>query len=208
MGLPEMFGRKKRDLFNQIIDRIRQRSLSWSSRFLSTTGKTTMLKYVLASMPTYTMSCFKLTASLCKKIQSALTRFWWDYSADKKKICWIAWSKMAKTKKEGGLGFKDITNFNDALLAKVSWHILQSPSCLSAKILLGKYCRASIFLDYSVTASSSHNWRGICTGKDLIKSHMGKVIGSGSDSLVWNEPWLSLSASTTPMSPHLNNTNQ
>lgn len=28
LGLPEMFGRKKRDLFNQIIDIIRQRSLS------------------------------------------------------------------------------------------------------------------------------------------------------------------------------------
>jgi len=114
LGLPEMFGRKKRDLFNQIIDKIRQRSLSWSSRFLSTAGKTTMLKSVLASMPTYTMFCFKLHVSLCKSIQSALTRFRWDSSTDKKKMCWIAWSKMAKTKKEGGLGFNDITNFNDA----------------------------------------------------------------------------------------------
>ena len=56
LGLPEMFGRKKRDLFNQIIDRIRQRSLSWSSLFLSNEGKTTMLKSVLALMLTYTMS--------------------------------------------------------------------------------------------------------------------------------------------------------
>jgi hypothetical protein len=63
----KMFGRKKRDLFNQIVDRIRQRSLSWSSRFLSTAGKTTMLKSVLASMPTYTMSCFKLLVSLVRE---------------------------------------------------------------------------------------------------------------------------------------------
>ena len=87
LGLPEMFGRKKRDIFNQIIDRIRQRSLSWSSRFLSAAGKTTMLKSVLAAMPSYTMSCFKLPGSLCKRIQSALTRFWWDSSVDKKKMC-------------------------------------------------------------------------------------------------------------------------
>ena len=203
LGLPKMFGRKKRDLFNQIVDRIRQRSLSWSSRFLSTAGKTTMLKSVLASMPTYTMSCFKLLVSLCKRIQSALTHFWWDSSADKKKMCWIAWSKMAKNKKEGGLGFKDITNFNDALLAKLSWRIVQSPSCVLVRILLGKYCRTSSFLDCSVTAASSHGWRGICTGKDLIKSQLGKVIGSGLDTLVWNEPWLSLSTSSTPMGPAL-----
>lgn len=81
LGLPEMFGRKKKDMFNLIIDRIRQRSLSWSSKFLSTAGKATMLKSVLAAMPTYTMSCFKIPGSPSKRIQSALTRFWWDSSA-------------------------------------------------------------------------------------------------------------------------------
>ncbi|KAL9831121.1 putative ribonuclease H domain, reverse transcriptase zinc-binding domain-containing protein [Arabidopsis thaliana] len=152
-------------------------------------------------MPTYTMSCFKLPNTLCKRIQSALTRFWWDSAADKKKMCWIDWLKMAKTKKEGGLGFKDITNFNDALLAKVSWRILTSPCCLLARILLGKYCRSSSFLDCTVASYSSHGWRSICMGRDLIKSNLDKVIGSGSDTLFWNEPWISLSSPTTPMGP-------
>ncbi|KAL9840608.1 hypothetical protein AtNW77_Chr2g0230561 [Arabidopsis thaliana] len=98
-------------------------------------------------MPTYTMSCFKLPVSLCKRIESALTRFWWDSTAEKKKMCWMAWSKMTKSKRDGGLGFKVITNFNDALLSKVSWQILTSPNCLLAKIVLGKYCSASSFPD-------------------------------------------------------------
>jgi len=201
LGLPEMFGRKKKELFNQIIDRIRQRSLSWSSRFLSTAGKTVMLKSVLASMPTYTMSCFKLPVSLCKRIQSALTRFWWDSSAEKKKMCWIAWSKMMKSKKDGGLGFRDITNFNDALLAKVSWRILTSPSCLLAKILCGKYCRSSSFLDCVAPGSTSHGWKGILIGRDLLKLQLGKSIGTGSNTILWSEPWISFSAPTIPMGP-------
>jgi len=41
-----------------IVDRIKQRALSWSSRFISSAGKLTMLKSVLPSMPTYTMTCF------------------------------------------------------------------------------------------------------------------------------------------------------
>lgn len=74
MGLPELFGRKKKDLFSMIVDRIRQRACSWSSKFLSSAGKVVMLKYVLAAMPSYTMSCFQLPNSLYKRIQSALTR--------------------------------------------------------------------------------------------------------------------------------------
>ncbi|CAL9234962.1 unnamed protein product [Arabidopsis halleri] len=104
LGLPELFGRKKKDLFSQIVDRIKQRALSWSSRFFSSAGKLTMLKSVLAAMPTYTMSCFHIPNSLCKRIQSALTRFWWDSSNGKKKMCWISWRKMTKSFKSGGTG--------------------------------------------------------------------------------------------------------
>ncbi|KAL9840112.1 hypothetical protein AtNW77_Chr2g0224721 [Arabidopsis thaliana] len=104
-----------------------------------------MLKSVLDAMPTYTMSCFKLPGSLCKRIQSALTRFWWDSSTEKKKMCWIAWSRMVNSKTDGGLGFKDIHKFNDALLTKLSWRIITKPTCLLAKVMLGKYCQSSSF---------------------------------------------------------------
>ncbi|XP_023641325.1 uncharacterized protein LOC111831438 [Capsella rubella] len=201
LGLPEMFGRKKRDLFNQIIDNIRQRALSWSSRFLSIAGKAIMLKSVLAAMPTYTMSCFKLPGSLCNRIQSALTRFWWDSSAENKKMSWIAWSKMTKSKRDGGLGFRDITAFNDALLAKISWRLLTKPSCLLARILLGKYCPSNPFLSCSVPASASHGWRGICIGRDLISSQLGRAIGSGITTSVWYDPWISLTSPVVPMGP-------
>ncbi|KAG7547788.1 Ribonuclease H domain [Arabidopsis suecica] len=201
LGLPEFFGRKKKDMFNLIIDRIRQRALSWSSRFLSTAGKATLLKSVLAAMPTYTMSCFKLPGSLSKRIQSALTRFWWDDSVENKKVCWVSWDKLAQAKCDGGLGFRDIPCFNDALLAKISWRILSKPSCLLAKILLGKYCKASSFLDCEVSSTASHGWRGICIGRDLLKSHLGKAIGSGKTTLLWYEPWISLDKSTIPMGP-------
>lgn len=109
-----------------------------------------MLMSVLSAMPTYAMTWFKLPQSLCKRIQSALTRFWWDSEPDKKKMCWVAWDKMAKPKQFGGLGFKDITMFNDALLAKLSWRILNNPNCLLARTLAGKYYHHSSFLEGSI----------------------------------------------------------
>lgn len=73
LGLSEHFGRRKRDLFTSIVDKIRQRAATRSTKFLSKAGKLTMLKSVLTAIPTYPMSCFELPASLCKRIQSVLT---------------------------------------------------------------------------------------------------------------------------------------
>ncbi|KAL9816039.1 putative ribonuclease H domain, reverse transcriptase zinc-binding domain-containing protein [Arabidopsis thaliana] len=160
-----------------------------------------MLKSVLAAMPTYTMSCFKLPCSLYKRIQSALTRFWWDSSMDKKKMCWISWLNLTKSKGEGGLGFRDLQCFNDALLAKLSWRILTKPQCLLARTLLGKYCHFTPFLDCKPPATISHGWRSICIGRDLLKRKLGKVIGCGKQTSLWQEPWLSLQSPITPMGP-------
>lgn len=94
LGLPENFGRKKRDIFASIVDKIRQRAHSWSSRFLSGAGKSVLLKAILTALSIYAMSCFKLPASLCKQIQSIFTHFWWDDKPDKKKMCWVAWDSL------------------------------------------------------------------------------------------------------------------
>ncbi|CAL9214573.1 unnamed protein product [Arabidopsis halleri] len=166
LGLPELFGRKKKDLFSMIVDRIRQKACSWSSKFLSAAGKVIMLKSVLAAMPSYTMSCFKLPNSL-----------------------------------EGGLGFRDLQSFNDALLAKVSWRILTNPSSLLARTLLGKYCHSTPFLASRIPSNTSHGWRGICIGRELLKSKLGRVLGDGKSTQIWHDPWLSLTAPSRPTGP-------
>ncbi|KAL0799439.1 hypothetical protein Bca101_054614 [Brassica carinata] len=104
LGLPEQFGRRKRDIFASILDRIRQKAHSWKARFLSGAGKQVMLKSVLSAMPCHAMSCFKLPISLCNQIQSMLTRFWWDANPEKRKMCWVAWDTMTLPKYAGGLG--------------------------------------------------------------------------------------------------------
>ena len=78
LGLPEYFGRRKKDLFASIVARMRQKAMSWNTRSLSTAGKANMLQYVLSSIPTFAMSCFELPIGLCNQIQSVLTRFWLD----------------------------------------------------------------------------------------------------------------------------------
>ncbi|XP_013624812.1 PREDICTED: uncharacterized protein LOC106330980 [Brassica oleracea var. oleracea] len=201
LGLPEHFGRRKKDMFTFIVDIIRQKAASWNTKKLSSTGKIVMLKSVISVKPTYAMTCFKLPLSLIKRIQSALTRFFWDANPDKRKICWIAFSELAISKGDGGIELRDIETFNLAMLAKLSCRIYTRPDCLLARVLLGKYCKFQPFSQVSATSSISHGWRSILCGRDLLMANTGKAIGNGRDTLIWEEPWLSSETPSRPMGP-------
>lgn len=201
LGLPEHFGRKKKDLFNSIVSRIEQKAKSWANRKLSTAGKLTMLQSVLSPIPSYSMTCFKLPASLIRRIQSALTRFWWDGPDGNKKMAWVSWDKMKQPKSLGGLGVRDFECFNDAFLAKLSWRLINNPSCLLSRVLFGKYCHEESFLTVQQASSVSHGWHGILVGRNLALKHAGWVIGDGASVRVWDDAWLSLTQQERPMGP-------
>lgn len=160
-----------------------------------------MLKSILTPIPVYTMSCFEIPAGLCKSIQSVLTRYWWDDSDEKKKMCWVSWDKMTKPKARGGLGFRDIQLFNQALLAKQTWRILTKPECLLARILQGKYCHKQSILNVETPSACSHGWRSILHGRDILKGYLGKAIGNGQTTRVWQDSWISLTEQIRPFGP-------
>ncbi|XP_056862666.1 uncharacterized protein LOC130510404 [Raphanus sativus] len=201
LGLPEQFGRRKRDIFASILDRIRQKAHSWKARFLSGAGKQVMLKSVLSAMPCHAMSCFKLPLSLCRQIQSLLTRFWWDANPEKRKMCWVAWDTMTLPKYAGGLGFRDIEIFNDSLLAKIGWRLIKEPNSLLAQVLLGKYAHSTSFMDCPIPSSASHGWRSVLAGRDILRKGLSWAVGNGESIRVWDDPWLSFNEPIKPIGP-------
>lgn len=110
----------------------------------------------------------------------------------KKKMCWLSWEKLTRSKRDCGLGFRDIQSYNEAFLAKLSWRILNNPQCLLSRILQVKYCKDHHFLNAPMPATSSHGWRGIIIGRNLLLQNLGKAIGNGLSTSIWNDPWLSL----------------
>lgn len=77
LGLPSMFGRRKKSTFSFIKDHIWKRINSWRGRSLSNGGKEVMIKPVLQSIPTYIMSIFIISVVVVKDIEKMLNSFWW-----------------------------------------------------------------------------------------------------------------------------------
>ncbi|XP_070013439.1 uncharacterized protein [Nicotiana sylvestris] len=60
LGLPVIVGRSKKKMLKFIKDRVKTKIKGWKGKFLSRAGKEVMLKFVLAAIPTYALSCFQL----------------------------------------------------------------------------------------------------------------------------------------------------
>lgn len=78
LGLPNMVGRKKKQYFQALKDRLKQQIENWSTHFLSQCGKEIFIKAVLQAIPTYSMARFLLPKSLCEEMESIVARYWWQ----------------------------------------------------------------------------------------------------------------------------------
>lgn len=85
LGLPEEFTRKKCEMIEYLVQRVKHRTRNWHHKFLSEGGKEVHLKPVVLALPTYAMSCFKLPITLCEDIESTLSQFWWGSDESKRK---------------------------------------------------------------------------------------------------------------------------
>lgn len=98
-----------------------------------------MIKAVAQAIPTYVMSCFGLTKGLCVEISKMIGRYWCSHQDKVNKIHWVSWDKITISKKNGGLGFRDLHTFNMAMLARPAWQLLVCTESLCAQVLRAKY---------------------------------------------------------------------
>lgn len=68
-----------------------------------------------------------------------------------------------------GLGFKDMWLFNQALLARQAWRLIQLPDSLCARLLKAKYYPRGSLIDTTFRSNASVTWQAVLHGLDLLK---------------------------------------
>ena len=77
LGLPSLVGRKRRNTFNDIKEKLVKKLAGWKEKLLSKASNEVLIKAVAQTIPTYIMSCFKLPDTLCEELMSMIRNFWW-----------------------------------------------------------------------------------------------------------------------------------
>ena len=102
----------------------------------------------------------------------------------------MGWNKLCKSKCQDGLGFKDIENFNLALLGKQVWRLLHNKESLFYKVFRAKYFPHGTVLDENVKQNGSYAWMSILKARDLLRQGSAWRIGDGKKVLIRGDKWI------------------
>jgi hypothetical protein len=113
--------------------------IEWSDGLMAQSAREVLIKAVAQAIPTFVMGIFKLPVSLCDELTRLVRDYWWGVDQDKRRTHWVSWAKLNRSKYQGGLGFRDMRLFNQALLARQAWRLLAFPDSLCARVLKARY---------------------------------------------------------------------
>lgn len=102
----------------------------------------------------------------------------------------MAWDKMIKPKRGVGIGFRDMHMFNQALLARQGWRLIQKPDSLCARVLKSKYYPNGELLDTVFATDASQSWRGVEFGLELLKRGLIWRVGNGKSIQIQRDQWI------------------
>lgn len=89
--------------------------------------------------------------------------------------------------------------FNQALLARQAWRLLEFPNSLCARVLKAKYFPNGSLIDTTFSSNVSPTWRAIIYGLELLKKGIIWRVDNGQSIRMWRDPWIPRDHSRRPM---------
>ena len=99
------------------------------------------------------------------------------------------------------MGFKEIEKFNDTLLAKQVWRMINNLGLLCFRVFKARFFPNCSILEVKDSIAGSYAWKSILSARDVIWKGMVWRIGDGQSVRVKKNKWLPKGDSSSIISP-------
>ncbi|GKC32324.1 RNA-directed DNA polymerase, eukaryota, reverse transcriptase zinc-binding domain protein [Tanacetum coccineum] len=177
-----------------LFDKIKRRIEDWRNKDLSFAGRMQLISSVLCSLNVYWDSIFILPKGVCEEIDKLIKAFLWKTDGKKGgrgggcKYS-VSWKEVCKPKNEGGLGFKSLQVWNEALMAKHLWDIIIDKDSIWVKWVKGQWLKNDSIWAVEVHDHTSWGWKQILSLRNKVRNFIHFKIGNGKKFLFWFDKW-------------------
>lgn len=192
LGLPLTTNTMSRAEYEPLIDKIRSRLLSWSSRALFYAGRLQLINSVIISITNFWCSVFRLPKRCLETIERMCSAFLRSGSPHLNTKAKVAWLDICKPKAEGGLGIPRMADSSRVFSLSLIWRLLTNSGSLWVAWTKRNLLRRRCFWDVSDTGVGSWIWRKLLKLRQQAATFLHSSIGNGKNTLFWFDNWLDL----------------
>ena len=99
----------------------------------------TLVKSTLSSLPIYFMSLFIIPRKVSLRLEKIQRDFLWRGGVSQSRLHLVNWSIVCMEKKDGGLGIRNLSRLNKALLGKWCWRFVSEQDSLWKQVIVRKF---------------------------------------------------------------------
>ncbi|GKV34395.1 hypothetical protein SLEP1_g42770 [Rubroshorea leprosula] len=165
LGIPIGGNNRRTSMWQPMVQSVEKKLPSWKGRHLSMEGRITLINSVLSPLLVFLMSAYLIPKGSLHSIEKIRKRFLWGGGAEERKINWVSWGDVCKSKDNGGLGVRELRKFNLALMGKWWGHLAKVDEGLWKKIIAAKYGKGGKhWMDWikENNGVGSLWWRDVC----------------------------------------------
>ena len=116
-------------------------------------------------------------------------------------MAWISWDKLCTPKSQGRMGFKQLKQFNLALLAKQRWRLQVGSDSIMFRVFKACYFPNCDFIHAKVGCNPSFAWRSIMAAQSIVCNGVRWQVGNGRSIQIWQDRWLPTPSTYKVISP-------
>ncbi|KAE8766390.1 hypothetical protein D1007_62382 [Hordeum vulgare] len=189
LGMPLVESRFLVIGFDPLVGRVASRAEPWCGRFMSKGSKTILITSNLASLPMYNMGMYILPEGVDSTFDKELASFFWQAGDGRPQSHMVKQADICLPKDRGGLGIPASRRMNITLMLRWVWWILRGDGGLWLQWIEAKYLWGRPLLACS-HSSGSYFWKSIQGIKADIRLGLRLLVGNGSGTQFWLDPWL------------------
>lgn len=118
----------ERQDYMPLVEKVRSKISTWTSKYLSYAGRLQLISAVLMSIVNFWAAVFRLPSKCMTELESICASFLWSGPDLRSTGAKIAWGGICKPKLEGGLGIRALKEVNIVYGLKLIWRMLTGES--------------------------------------------------------------------------------
>lgn len=139
--------------------------------------RTTLLKFVLASIPLHCLSCIHIPVAIIKRIKKEHRAFLWDHIVDSRGFHLLSQDKICMPQNSGSLNIIPLQAKQQAFLIRLAANLVLNPNFLWTRVVMAKYQFTGSWHSYHCPCQSLIIQRKILRQGNTAQNHIAWAIG-------------------------------